>query len=202
MIFILQVLQRKQSISVTLKLKNKSEHVFYFLLFLFFLINLSFTLHILLPPSTLQLFHIPFLLPIPPSMWMPPPLHPTWPLNSLGPPVTCASSLNEHRPGSPPLYVCWGPHISCCMLLVWWSSVWEILGVQINWDCCSSYWITLLLSFFYPSLIPQQGSAASVHWLGANICIWLSCFLGLWRAVMIEPFLCECSIASVITSGL
>jgi hypothetical protein len=37
--------------------------------------------------------------------------HPTWPLNSLGPPVSWGlgvSSLNEHRPGSPLLYVCWG----------------------------------------------------------------------------------------------
>jgi hypothetical protein len=37
--------------------------------------------------------------------------HPTWLLNSLGPPVSRglgASSLNEHRPGSPLLYVCCG----------------------------------------------------------------------------------------------
>ena len=61
--------------------------------------------------------------------------HPTWPLNTLGPPVSWglgASSLNEHRSGSPLLYVCWGPHISWCMLSVWWSSVWENSGVQIN----------------------------------------------------------------------
>jgi hypothetical protein len=52
-------------------------------------------------------------------MWMPPLPHPTWPLNSLGPPVSWglgASSLSEHRPGSPLLYVCWGPHISWRML--------------------------------------------------------------------------------------
>jgi hypothetical protein len=42
-----------------------------------------------------------------------------------------------------------------------------------DWDCWSSYRIVLLLGFFQPSLIQQQGSAASVHWLGANICIWL-----------------------------
>jgi hypothetical protein len=41
---------------------------------------------------------------------------------------------------------------------------------QINWDCWSFY-RTVLLSFFMPSLIQQQGSAASVHWLGTNICI-------------------------------
>jgi hypothetical protein len=56
---------------------------------------------------------------------------------------------------------------------VWWSRDWEILKVHMNWDCWSSYRIALLLSFFHPSLIQQQGSAASVHWLGANICIWL-----------------------------
>jgi hypothetical protein len=36
----------------------------------------------------------------------------------------------------------------------------------------SSYMITLLLSFFQPSVIQQQVTAASVHWLGANICMW------------------------------
>jgi hypothetical protein len=101
--------------------------------------------------------------------------HLTCLLNSLGPP-DCrglgASSLNEHRPRSPLLYVCWGPHVSWCVLPVWRSSVWEICGVQINWDCWSSYRIALLLSFLQPSLMQQQGSAASVHWLGANICIW------------------------------
>jgi hypothetical protein len=60
--------------------------------------------------------------------------HPIWPLNSLGPPVSWglgASSLNEHRPRSPLPFVCWGPHFSWCTLSVWWSSVWEISGVQM-----------------------------------------------------------------------
>ena len=62
------------------------------------------------------------------------------------------------------------------------------LGVQINWDCWSSYRITLLLSFFQPSLIQQQESAASVHWLGANICIWLfQLFLGLLEGIHARP---------------
>ena len=80
-----------------------------------------------------------------------PTLYPIWPLNSLGPPVSWGlgvSSLNEHRPGSPLLYMCWRHHISWCMLSVWWSSVWEILGVQINWDYWSSNRIALLFSFF------------------------------------------------------
>ena len=77
------------------------------------------------------------------------------------------------------------------MLSVWWSNVWEISGLQINWDCWSSYRITLPLSYFQPSLIQQQGSAASVHWLSANICIWLSAVCwGFWRVVISEgPFL-------------
>ena len=114
--------------------------------------------------------------PPPVSMCKPPPPNPTWTLNSLGPPVSWrlgASSLSEHRPGSHLLYVCWGPHISWCMLPGWSSSVWEISGAQINWDWWSSYRITLLLSFFHPSLIQQQGSDDFDHWLGANICVWL-----------------------------
>jgi hypothetical protein len=100
--------------------------------------------------------------------------HPTWLLNSLGPPVSWglgASYLNEHRLGSPLLYMCWGPHISWCMLPAWWSSVWEISGVQINWDGWIFYRVAFLLSFFQLSLIQQQDFAASVHWLGATICI-------------------------------
>ena len=34
------------------------------------------------------------------------------------------------------------------------------------------YRIALLLSFFQPSLIQKQKSAASVHWLGTNISTW------------------------------
>jgi hypothetical protein len=142
-----------------------------------------------------SIFHPPFLPihpptaphPIPPPnstlspLGFPQPHH-TWPLNYLGHPVTWglgASSLNEHRPGSPLLYVCWGPHISWCVWPGWWSSVWEISGVQINWDCGSSYRIALVLSFFQPFLIQQRASADSLHWLSTNICIWLSCLLSL-----------------------
>jgi hypothetical protein len=129
------------------------------------------------PPPTLLLLHIPCLFPTQPCLHVDVPKpHPTWPLNSPGPPLSWglgASSLNTHRPGSPLLYVCWEPHVFWCMLSVWWSSDWEVLGVQINWDCGSSYSINLLLSFFQPYLIQQQGSLVSVHWLGANIFIWL-----------------------------
>jgi hypothetical protein len=85
-------------------------------------------------PSTLQLLHIPHFLPITPTPH--PPLHvdaptpyPTWPLNSMVPPVSWglgASSLNEYKPRSLLLYVCWGPHINWCMVPVLWSSVWSL----------------------------------------------------------------------------
>jgi hypothetical protein len=104
---------------------------FYFIfhvLFLFFN-NVNsfknfFTLHISYPaaPTTLQLLHISYLCPTTPLLHVDAPTpHPTWPLNSLGPPISWglgASCLNEHRPGSPLLYVCWGPHTSWCMLSV------------------------------------------------------------------------------------
>jgi hypothetical protein len=69
------------------------------------------------------------------SMWMSSTPHPTWPLNSPGSPVSWAlgvSSLNEHRPSRPLLYMCWGPHISWCMLSAWCSTVGEISGVEIE----------------------------------------------------------------------
>jgi hypothetical protein len=86
---------------------------FFFFLFCFIYFYLFFTLQILFPhpQSTLWLFHIPYLLP-------PPPIYLTSKLP--GPPVSWglgASSLNEHRPGSHQLYVCWGPHIGWCMVV-------------------------------------------------------------------------------------
>jgi hypothetical protein len=59
----------------------------------------------------------------------------------------------------------------------WWCRFWEISEVQVNWYCWSSYWVTLLLNFSSLSLIQPQGLAASVYWLGGNICIWLFCLL-------------------------
>jgi hypothetical protein len=78
--------------------------------------------------------------------------------------------------------------------------VWEISGVQISWDCWSSYRVALLSASSCFSLIQPQGSAASVHWLGLNICIWLfSSLLGLSRADSDRPsffvfclFVCFC----------
>jgi hypothetical protein len=119
--------------------------------------------------------------------------HPTWPLNSLGPPISWRlvyHFLMNKTPRSCTVCVL-GTYISCCMLPVWWSSVWEISGVQVNWCCWSSYMIAFSSASFSFSLIHQQRSAASFHWLGANICIWL--FQGSFgvfrRAVMLGPFL-------------
>ena len=101
--------------------------------------------------------------------------HATWPLISLGHLVSWgldASFLTEHRSNNPLLYVSWWPHSSWCMLPVCWSSVWEASRVQINWDC----WTSSVFQSFPDS---TTGFIVSVHWLGANICIWLSCLLGL-----------------------
>jgi hypothetical protein len=147
-------------------------------------------------PSTIQLFHIPYLLPPShPRLHVDvPTLHPTWPLNSLGPPVSWGlviSSLNEHRPGSPLLYVFWGPQIIWYMLPVWWSSVWEISGVQVNWDCWSSYRIALLLSFFQS--FPNSNTAISCFWplVGYKyLLLTLSAACWVFRSVvMLGPFL-------------
>ena len=56
------------------------------------------------------------------------------------------------------------------MLPGWWLGVWEISEVQVCWDCCSSYGVAILLSFFQSSLIQPQGSSTSDHWLAASIC--------------------------------
>jgi hypothetical protein len=97
---------------------------YYFTVLGIFKINLFSILQIPFPahPYTLLLLHIPHLL----LTSHPPPhgcptSHSIWPLNCLEPPVSWelgTSSLNEQRPRSPLLYVCWVPHISWCMLSV------------------------------------------------------------------------------------
>jgi hypothetical protein len=53
------------------------------------------------------------------------------------------------------------------------------------------------------SLIQPLESAASVHWLGANICIWLfQLLVGPLRGQSWQVPFCEHSITSVIVSGL
>ena len=85
----------------------------------------------------------------------------------------------------------WGPHISWCMQLVWWSSAWETSGVQVNWDCWSSYKVALLLSFF--QLFPNSATGLSCFcplvWC-KYLHLTLSAACWVFRsAVMLGPFL-------------
>jgi hypothetical protein len=77
-----------------------------------------------LPPSITRMFNIPH--PTLPRLHVDAPTHhPTWPLNSLGLPVSWglgAASLNEHRPGISLLYVYWGLHIKNLWKLKAWHS--------------------------------------------------------------------------------
>jgi hypothetical protein len=93
------------------------------------------------PPSDCSLSHI-----FSPTPWLhkdiltPHPC-PNRPLNFLGLPVSWglrAFSQTEPKQDAPLLYMCWAHHISWCMLPGWWSSVWEIAGLQVNWDCWTS----------------------------------------------------------------
>jgi hypothetical protein len=83
-----------------------------------------------------------------------------------------ASSLTESISGSPLLCMCWGPHRGWYMLPGWWLCFWEILVVQLSWDCWSSCVEGLLLSFSSFYLIQPEGSPAFFHWLGELNCIW------------------------------
>ena len=123
---------------------------------------------------------------------------PTWPLNSLELQICWGlgtSSLTEPRLSSPLLYMSWGSQISRFMLPGWWSSVWEILEGQVNWDCLSSYRVAFLLSFFQLFPISSTGGSCFSPLFGCNICIWLF-------QLLVRFFGGECSIPSVIVSGL
>jgi hypothetical protein len=78
------------------------------------------------------------------------------------------------------------------MLPRWWSNVWEISGVQVNWDCWSSYRVTfLLLSFFQPFPNSTTGVRSFCPLVG---CKYLPLTLSaaywvFWSAVMVGPFL-------------
>ena len=74
-----------------------------------------------------------------------------------------APFLTESRPRSPLLYMWWGPNISWCMLPGSWLSVWAILGIQVSWNCCSSYRVVLHLSFF-PNSTTGATSFCPLFW--------------------------------------
>lgn len=99
---------------------------------IFFLLNyfLHSIFHSPALSSTLPLVHIPHLLPPPVSTWMSPlPPHLASKFSKSSSLLRVRCIISESRPRSLLLYVCWGLHISLCMLSAWWSSVWEILGV-------------------------------------------------------------------------
>jgi hypothetical protein len=96
-----------------------------------------------------------------------------------------ASSLTKLRPDSPLLYMWQNPDISCCMLPGWWLSVWEISGVQVSWDCWSSYGAALLFSFF--QLCPNSTGVPRLLFIGW-LYLLLTCPAACWafqRAAML-----------------
>jgi hypothetical protein len=64
------------------------------------------------------------------------------------------------------------------------------LGVQVNWDCWSSYRIASLLSFFHHSLIQQQGCCFCplVGCKYLRLILSVACWV-FWSMVMLGPFL-------------
>jgi len=69
-------------------------------------------------------------------------------------------------------YKCVGGLISAGVCCLFGGPVFKnSLGFRLTEAAGPPTGSTLLLSFFYHSLIQQQRSTASVHWLGANICI-------------------------------
>ena len=102
---------------------------------------------------------------------------------------------------SPLLYLCWGPRNSWCMLPGWWSSVWLIVGVQVNWDCWSS--LQGWLSFFQDSSNSTTGVSSFcplVRCKYLHLTLSAACCV-FWRAVMISTFLWALH-RSIIVSGL
>jgi hypothetical protein len=84
-----------------------------------------------------------------------------------------------------------GPHISWCMVPVWWLSIRAISGVQINWGCWSSYRVALLLSLFQSSPNSTKGVSCFCSLVGYNY-LPLSLSAACWifqSAVMLGPFL-------------
>ena len=129
-----------------------------------------------MPPSTHLLFHIPYLSPSSCIHVDVPNPHTTWPLNFLGPPVYFGlgdSSLNEHKPRSPLLYIFWWHQFIWSMLTVWWFIVWEISVVQNYWDYWSAYRVSLLLCFLQSFHNSTTWVSPFVHWLVATICFLL-----------------------------
>jgi hypothetical protein len=140
---------------------------FYSLIFCYSPVFIHFPFH----PLT---YHIPYLLSK--RMSPGPHHHPTRLLHYLGLQVPWqldTSSPTEAKSGSPLLYRCQGPHISCVCSLVGGSvseqsqgcRLVETAGLSIGSPSSSAY---SCLSLMQPLVSPT-----SVHCLGVSICFWL-----------------------------
>ena len=58
------------------------------------------------------------------------------------------SSPNEARQGSPLLHMYQGPWTSPCILFSWWLSLWQLIGVWVNWYSWFSYGVSILYGYF------------------------------------------------------
>jgi hypothetical protein len=114
--------------------------LFYFLNLILFVIHfLHYIFHSLpLPINDATVPHPtppPQPTPSPHECPQPPPPHLTSELPGALSLLRVRCFISEWTPGSTGntvLYVYWLPHISWCMLSVWWSSVWGISGSRIN----------------------------------------------------------------------
>ena len=135
----------------------KKTKLIYFLHFIFH----SLPSH---TPSVCSTSHISSSHPIPsPRGW--PHSHPTLPLNTLWPSVSWQVHLVWMNTDLAVLYsmsVGSSSQLVYAVCLV--VQCLRDLGVQINWDCWSSYSIPLLLSFFQPSL-RQLLLSTSFDWI-------------------------------------
>jgi hypothetical protein len=165
---------------------------FHFSLFFKLIYYLHFIYHSLPPPSTLQLLHIPHLLPIPPYLNGDPstPTPPDIKLPGASSLLRVRCNVSEWTQNqSPLLYVCWGPHIMWYML-----SGHPVFERSQNSDYLSL--LVLLQDYLSPQLL-----SAFPNWRTGVTCFcpliwWKYLYLTLsavcWvcqRTVMIGPFL-------------
>ena len=105
--------------------------------------------------------------------------------------VRGAYSLTEPRPGSPLLYMCWGPHISCVCCLVGGLVSERSQGSRLIETTGPPYRVALLFSFF--QLFPNSTTGvSSCSPLVRHKYLHLTLSAAYWvfqRAVMLGPFL-------------
>jgi hypothetical protein len=127
-------------------------------------------------------------------MFQSPTPHPTWPLTSLGTPLSwgLGASVWTQNQQSSAIHVLRASY-QLCMLPGWWSSVWEILGVQVSGDCWSSCRITLLLSFFqpFPNSTKKGQQLLSIGWVEISASDSFSCLLGAKRILFRKEHCCS-----------